>query len=99
GFGLRWAGLLGILGGVATGAAWGSDHVPDWVKAATSVTLPHYPESTRAIVLLDETTYTVDAKGQAVEHVRRVVKILRPQGRDFAYPVVPYNKDSRVLSM
>ena len=34
-----------------------------------------------------------------MEHVRHVVKILRPQGRDFAYPMVPFNKDSKVLSM
>lgn len=38
-------------------------------------------------------------KGQAIEHVRRVVKILRPQGRDYGYPAVSYDKDSKVLSM
>jgi hypothetical protein len=46
-----------------------------------------------------DTTYTVDPRGQAVEHVRRVVKILRPQGRDYGYPAVWYDKDSKVLSM
>jgi len=44
-------------------------------------------------------TYTVDAKGQAVEHVRYVVKILRPQGRPYGYPAVWFDKDSKVLSM
>jgi hypothetical protein len=57
------------------------------------------PETTKAVVLLEEKTFTVDAKGQAVEHVRRVIKILRPQGREFAYPVVQYDKDSKILSM
>lgn len=99
GFGLRLAGLLGVVGGMVAGPAWGADHVPDWVKAAAAQTLPHYSESTRAVVLLDETTYTVDAKGQAVEHVRHVVKILRPQGRRYGYPMVWYDKDSKVLSM
>jgi hypothetical protein len=33
------------------------------------------------VVLLDELTYTVAPDGRAAEHVRRVVKILRPQGR------------------
>ncbi len=57
------------------------------------------PETTKAVVLLDDETYTVDARGQAVEHVRRVVKILRPQGRDDAYPVVWFDKDSKILSL
>src|SRR6185312_3390659 len=29
----------------------------------------------------------------------KVVKILRPQGREAAYPVVQYDKDSKILSM
>src|SRR6185437_3740942 len=60
--------------------AWASSSaVPDWVKAAAQQPLPSLPETTKAIVLLDDETYTVDARGQAVEHVRRVVKILRPR--------------------
>lgn len=79
--------------------AWASSSaVPDWVKAAAQQPLPSLPETTKAIVLLDDETYTVDARGQAVEHVRRVVKILRPQGRDDAYPIVWFDKDSKVLS-
>jgi hypothetical protein len=73
--------------------------VPDWVKAAAQQELPHYPEATKAVVLLEETTYTVAPNGQAVEHVRKVVKILRPQGRAEAMPAVWYDKDSKVLSM
>jgi len=98
GFGLRLAGLVSVVA-MAAGPAWGADHVPDWVKEAAAQTLPHYSESTRAVVLLDDRTYTVDAKGQAVEHVRHVVKILRPQGREYAYPIVWFDKDSKVLSM
>ncbi len=77
-----------------------SNNVPDWVKAAAQAPLPTLPESTKAVVLLDEETYTVDAKGQAVEHVREVVKILRPQGRQLpeTFPAVEYDKDSKVLS-
>lgn len=29
----------------------------------------------------------------------RVVKILRPQGREYGYPVVPFDKDQKVVSM
>jgi hypothetical protein len=75
-----------------------SNSVPDWVRTAAQQPLPTLPESTKAVVLLDDQTYTVDAKGQAVVHERQVIKILRPQGRDFAIPEVGYDKDSKVLS-
>jgi hypothetical protein len=80
--------------------AWNNNNsVPDWVKTAAQQTLPLMPESTKAVVLLDESTYTVAPDGKAVEHVRQVVKILRPQGRRYGYPFVPFDKDSKVLSM
>ena len=81
------------------GSIFGSQPVPDWVKTAAQEKLPEFHGNPKAVVLLEETTYTVDAKGQAIEHVRRVVKILRPQGRDYGYPAVWYDKDSKVLSM
>ena len=80
-------------------ASSSSNSVPDWVKTAAGQTIPHMPESTRAVVLLNESTYTVSPDGTAVEHVRQVVKILRPQGRRYGYPFVPFDKDSKVLSM
>jgi len=80
--------------------AWASsNNVPDWVKTAAQQPLPHLPETAKAVVLLDDETYTVDAKGQAVVHEREVVKILRPQGRDYGIPVVWYDKDEKILSL
>lgn len=70
--------------------------VPDWVKLAAQQPLPHYPEATRAVVLMEQTTYTVAPNGRATEHVRKVVKILRPQGRREATPVVYFDKDSKI---
>jgi hypothetical protein len=104
------AGILAALGvGVAllagavpawAGSIFGSTApVPDWVKTAARQTLPVFHGNPKAVVLLDETTYTVGADGRATEHVRHVVKILRPQGRDYGYPAVWYDKDSKVLSM
>lgn len=75
------------------------DSVPDWVRDAAAQKLPSYPAETDAVVLLDDTTYTVAANGQATEHYRRVVKILRPQGRDDAMVVVPFDKDTKILSL
>ena len=98
---LLLAGAMVLGGGVAAraGNLFGSQPVPDWVKTAAQQKVPEFQGNPKAVVLLEETTYTVDQKGQAVEHVRRVVKILRPQGRDYGYPSVYYDKDSKVLSM
>ena len=98
---LLLVGAMVLGGGVAAraGNLFGSQPVPDWVKAAAQQKVPEFQGNPKAVVLLEETTYTVDQKGQAVEHVRRVVKILRPQGRDYGYPSVYYDKDSKVLSM
>jgi hypothetical protein len=81
------------------GNLFGAQPMPDWVRTAAQQKLPEFHGNPKAVVLLEETTYTVDQKGQAVEHVRRVVKILRPQGRDYGYPWVRYDKDSKVLSL
>lgn len=96
-FRLSWCALALAVLVPATLHAYGG--VPDWVKAAAHQTLPEMPDTTKAVVLLEETTYTVDNKGQAVEHVRKVTKILRPQGREYGYQAVWYDKDSKVLSM
>jgi hypothetical protein len=89
--------LFGL--GLACRTARASDSVPEWVRTEAKQTLPKLPEKSKAVVLLDERTYTVGADGRATEHVRCVVKILRPQGRDEANPVVSFDKDSKVLSM
>ena len=76
-----------------------SDTVPDWVRTAAQQKLPGYPPETNAVVLLEDTTYTVAPDGSAIEHVRRVVKILRPQGRKEGIVGVAFDKDSKILSM
>ena len=85
----------------ASGASvFGSkDAVPDWVKAAVSQPAKIYPPETPAVVLLDETTLTVGSDGKAVEHRRRVVKILRPQGRDEGRVYLPFDKDRQIVAL
>src|ERR1700679_1641346 len=75
------------------------DSVPDWVRSAAQQRIPDYPPETNAVVLLEDTTYTVAPDGNAVEHYRRVVKILRPQGREEGIVAVPFDKDAKILSM
>ncbi|HZY63084.1 MAG TPA: DUF3857 and transglutaminase domain-containing protein [Edaphobacter sp.] len=73
--------------------------VPDWVRTAAAQKLPAYPAETDAVILLDDTTYSVAPDGRATEHRRRVVKILRPQGRDDALVVVPFDSDTKINSL
>jgi hypothetical protein len=90
---------IALLLGSALPAAAKTDLAPDWVHTAAAQTLPHFAAETNAVVLLDDTTYTVGSDGRAVEHRRHVVKILRPQGRDEAIIHIGFDKDTKILSM
>src|ERR1700739_4336778 len=76
-----------------------TDSVPDWVRTAAQQKLPDYSPETNAVILLDDTTYKVAPDGSAIEHHRIVTKILRPQGRKEAIVEVPFDKDTKILSM
>lgn len=88
-----------LLGAAQPASAARPDSAPDWVHAAAAQTLPAYPADTKAVELLHEITYTVSPDGRAVEHVRRVVRILRPQGRQESTIRVGFDKDTKILSM
>lgn len=67
------------------------------MRQAAAQRLPVFPADTNAVVLLDETTYTVNGpNGDVNEHHRRVVKILRPEGRNKAIFDVDFRKDEKV---
>jgi hypothetical protein len=76
-----------------------SNQLPDWVlSAATSALLPRFPAETKAVILLDDDLITVGSDGRATERERKVVKILRPQGREYAEVVAWYSKDNKLNS-
>lgn len=83
----------------AGSAVASKDAAPDWVHSAIAVPVPIYSANTDAVVLMSETTLTVDHAGKAVEHVRKVVKILRPSGRDDGIVRVYFDNDRKILSM
>jgi hypothetical protein len=96
--------LFGLLAFVAcltlpAPAFASKDSAPDWVHAAAAAPVTGVPEDAKAVVLLDETVFTVGADGKAVEHRRRVIKILRPNGRDAGLVYVPFDADTKVLSL
>ena len=75
------------------------DSVPDWVRTAANQAVPAYPPETNAVVLLEDTIYSVAPDGQATEHCRRVLKILRPQGRVDAVVHVNYDKETKIKEL
>jgi hypothetical protein len=72
---------------------------PGWVITAAHASTPYYPKTTKAVVLDDEETLTVQPDGKAILLKRRVIKILRPQGRGFATVVVPIDRDRKLHSL
>ncbi len=76
-----------------------SANVPDWVRQASSQSLPSYPADTNAVVLLAQEDMNVTAPGDYVEHHRRVVKILRPDGRQEGRLWVHLGHEEKLLSL
>jgi hypothetical protein len=77
----------------------GTPQPPDWVLTAAHASLPDYPKTTKAVALDDEETLTVQPDGKATLLKRRVIKILRPQGRGFATVFVPIDRDRKLRSL
>jgi hypothetical protein len=73
--------------------------VPDWVQQAASRPVGTYPPRTSAVVLLDEGTYFFTAANEYQEHYRKVVRILRPEGRDEGELKVWFRSGERVTSI
>src|SRR5919109_1168383 len=92
---LRWALLTLVLLIAHSGLA----AVPDWVRQAAAQPLGTYPDDTKAIVLLSETTYDVSGGGEYQTRYRRVVKIVRPDGRREGNLSVGFGKDEKVQSI
>lgn len=77
----------------------GTPQPPGWVLDAAHAATPNYPAATVAVVLDDEETLTVSPDGNATLLKRRVIKILRPQGRGFANVFVPVDHDRKLHSL
>src|ERR1700704_265129 len=73
--------------------------VSDWVHQAAGQTLPTYPADTNAVVLLAEEDDTVTSPSEYIEHFRRAVKILRPDGRGEGALLVYLGHGEKLLSL
>lgn len=86
-----------LLFGVAT--AFAGVNVPDWVRQAATQPLASYPADTQAVVLLDQTDYTILNSGDYIEHSRNVIRVLRPTGRDERYLGVGLERNDKLQSI
>src|ERR1700744_5731140 len=101
--GIRWAvaGLAVVAALSCASAAWAGEKklpVPDWALDAAKTPTPVVATTTNApaVILFDEYLITVDEQNHAVERERYVVRILKPQGRDYAHCSAYYDVDSKL---
>jgi hypothetical protein len=71
--------------------------VPEWLRNLSRQPAKAYGDDVNIVILLDDNVTTVKENGDMVQHGRRAVKILRPEGRNKgAFFSVSYNGDSKV---
>jgi hypothetical protein len=70
--------------------------VPDWLRSAAQQPVKAYADDVNAVILLSETETTVKDNGETITRERRVIKVLRPNGRDEAYHGVPFDEETRL---
>jgi hypothetical protein len=73
--------------------------VPAWVQQVAAEPAGTYPPETKAVVLLDETTVSVNSPAEYIETHRRVVRILRPEGREAGEVAIDIRKDDKLLAV
>ena len=72
---------------------------PEWVRAAMAAPIPAQPPRTSAVVLLDSTTLAVAPAGDITTQRRRVVKILAPAGRNYAYGFAMFDDRTKLKTL
>jgi hypothetical protein len=73
--------------------------VPDWVRQVAAKSPGTYPADTKAVVLLNDATANVTAPGEMEFSLRRVVRVLRPEGRDEGKLLVYLGSGDKVLGI
>jgi hypothetical protein len=66
---------------------------PAWMNAVVTTETPAFAKDAKALVLLDDSVRKVGVDGRISSVSRRVVRILKLDGRDAAFATIPYNAD------
>jgi hypothetical protein len=83
-----------VLAGACPAAA--AADVPEWLRNLSRQPAKTYADDVNAVILLDDQTTTIKENGDIIQHGRLALRILRPEGRDWAAYPVPYDSDSKV---
>lgn len=67
---------------------------PAWMHALTSAPIPAHDDKTDAVLLYSEKNVEVQSTDKIRIIERRAYKILRPDGREYGFVVVPFNSPS-----
>jgi len=77
----------------------GTVTLPDWAQQAAARPKKDYPPRTHAVVLLNEKTVAVTGPGEYIESVRRVVRILSPEGKNEGAVVIYKSGKDKLLNV
>lgn len=86
--------ILGLLILATPVAAAPGDETPSWVQQAAAMKVPTYDKDVPAVVLVSELSTSVSPDGKTNEVMNYAVRILRREGREYAYGRVVYIPDS-----
>jgi transglutaminase-like putative cysteine protease len=89
-----WAVVLALAGWSAAGV-----NIPDWVLRASRRPVATYAPETNAVVLLDEQEITILGPGEYQFHYLRVVRVLRPEGRNEGRLGLYFRGKDKVISI
>jgi uncharacterized protein DUF3857/transglutaminase superfamily protein len=76
--------------------AFANAEVPEWLRQVAKQPNKAYADDVEAVVLLDDQTTIVKDNGEIVKRGRRVVRILRPEGRNAAVFGVPFDNETKI---
>ena len=82
-----------LLFAVPVFATSAGDEAPSWVQQAAAIKVPTYDKEVVAAVLLKEMNSTVSSDGKVTEVYNYAIRILRREGREYAYGSVGYIPD------
>lgn len=85
------AGLLVILSGFAY-----AGNAPAWMHSLVGVPVPQHDDKTVAVLLYADEVVNIQSADKVRTTVRRAYKILRPDGRDLGFVVVPFEARTKI---
>jgi hypothetical protein len=86
-------GLLLLVLVVSAGSTVFADDAPSWLRQAAGMQVPSFDKKVNAVVLVDDSTITVNEDGQIVTIWNYAVRILNREGRGEAIAAIGYETD------